>query len=134
LFKIPGWSLFLASMFIGIGIGMIFDSAGTGAIIGTGIGFLLMGLFGKEENSKKERISDIKFDQSISKSRFLRNTSSIIIGLGFITGGLIMIGLITIPEHVYKYLSALVIMIIGVVFLVAGFYGSITRKKESIQS
>ena len=134
MFKIPGWSLFLASMFIGIGIGMIFDSAGTGAIIGTGIGFLLMGLFGKEENSKKERISDIKFDQSISKSRFLRNTSSIIIGLGFITGGLIMIGLITIPEHVYKYLSALVIMIIGVVFLVAGFYGSITRKKESIQS
>jgi len=45
-----------------------------------------------------------------------------------------MIGLITIPEHVYKYLGALVIMIIGVVFLVAGFYGSITRKKESIQS
>jgi len=134
LFKIPGWSLFLASMFIGIGIGMIFNSAGTGAIIGTGIGFLLMGLFGKEENSKKERISDIKFYQSISKSRFLRNTSSIIIGLGFITGGLIMIGLITIPEHVYKYLSALIIMIIGVVFLVAGFYGSITRKKESIQS
>ena len=134
MFKIPGWSLFLASMFIGIGIGMIFNSAGTGAIIGTGIGFLLMGLFGKEENSKKERISDIKFYQSISKSRFLRNTSSIIIGLGFITGGLIMIGLITIPEHVYKYLSALIIMIIGVVFLVAGFYGSITRKKESIQS
>ncbi len=134
MFKIPGWSLFLASMFIGIGISMIFDSAGTGAIIGTGIGFLLMGLFGKEENSKKERISDIKFDQSISKSRFLRNTSSIIIGLGFITGGLIMIGLITIPEHVYKYLSVLIIMIIGVVFLVAGFYGSITRKKESIQS
>ena len=134
MFKIPGWSLFLASMFIGIGIGMIFNSAGTGAIIGTGIGFLLMGLFGKEENSKKERISDIKFYQSISKSRFLRNTSSIIIGLGFITGGLIMIGLITIPEHVYKYLSALIIMIIGVVFLVTGFYGSITRKKESIQS
>ena len=93
-----------------------------------------MGLFGEEENSKKEKIGDIKFNQSISKSRFLRNVSSIIIGLGFITGGLIMIGLITIPEHVYKYLGALVIMIIGVVFLVAGFYGSITRKKESIQS
>ncbi len=45
-----------------------------------------MGLFGEEENSKKLKIGNIKFDQSISKSRFLRNVSSIIIGLALLCG------------------------------------------------
>ncbi len=132
--RMAGWSLFLAAMFIGMGIGMIFDAAGAGTIIGLGVGFLLIGLFGEEESSKEEGVSDSKLSRSVSKSRFLHSIPLIIIGLGFIIGGLTMAGFITIPEYVYKYLGALIIIIIGLSFLVAGLYGSITRKKESIQS
>ncbi|HLR79646.1 MAG TPA: hypothetical protein VK119_03585 [Bacillota bacterium] len=33
---------------IGTGIGMVFDEAGVGAIIGTGIGFLVMAIFNRK--------------------------------------------------------------------------------------
>ncbi len=129
--RIEGWSLFLAAMFIGMGIGMIFDTAGAGTIIGLGIGFLLIGLFGEDRSSEEKKVSNNKEDQSISKSRFLHNIPLIIIGWGFIIGGLTMAGIITIPEHIYKYIGALIIIFIGLSFLVAGLYESITHKKES---
>lgn len=37
-------TLFIGAILVGIGIGMIFDNVGAGAVIGTGVGFILMGM------------------------------------------------------------------------------------------
>lgn len=34
------WSVFLGCMFVGMGIGMIFDQDGTGMLIGMGVGYI----------------------------------------------------------------------------------------------
>lgn len=41
-----GWSeyLFLAGMFIGLGLGFLFDQVVAGILIGLGVGFLLSGI------------------------------------------------------------------------------------------
>lgn len=42
--EILSWAAFLGCMFIGMGIGMIFDQAGVGMIIGMGAGYLAEGI------------------------------------------------------------------------------------------
>jgi hypothetical protein len=37
-------TLFVGAILVGIGIGMIFGNVGAGAVIGTGVGFILMGI------------------------------------------------------------------------------------------
>ncbi|SHG57781.1 hypothetical protein [Ornithinibacillus halophilus] len=41
-----GGIAFVGCMFLGLGIGMIFGNAGAGVLIGMGVGFLAMALFG----------------------------------------------------------------------------------------
>lgn len=46
--------MFLAAcMFLGTGLGMLFDNVRAGAIIGLGAGFLLEALFGELRNWRK---------------------------------------------------------------------------------
>ena len=50
--------IFVGFMFLGIGIGMIFDKAGAGCLIGMGIGFIISSLIkDKEEKSDKSTFS-----------------------------------------------------------------------------
>ena len=37
--NVISWSAFIGCMFVGMGIGMIFDDAGTGMFIGMGVGY-----------------------------------------------------------------------------------------------
>ena len=45
------WAVFMGCMFIGMGIGMIFDQAGIGMIIGMGAGYIAEGII---ESLRKE--------------------------------------------------------------------------------
>jgi hypothetical protein len=40
--------IFVGCLFLGIGIGLVFDNAGAGTLIGVGVGFLLEGLLSSE--------------------------------------------------------------------------------------
>ncbi len=105
-------SIFLACMFLGLGIGMLFDQAGAGIIIGMGIGFLVEGLIGGREFHP---IIMIRHKRSITGSII-----SIIIGIGFILGGLALAGLIVLPENIWRMFGAAVIIAIGLGFLLLG--------------
>lgn len=45
-----GGVAFVGCMILGTGIGMAFDQAGTGSVIGVGLGFLVMALLGKKSD------------------------------------------------------------------------------------
>ena len=38
--EILGWAVFMGAMFIGMGIGSIFDQTGAGMLIGMGVGYI----------------------------------------------------------------------------------------------
>jgi hypothetical protein len=42
-----GGVAFVGCIVLGVGIGMLFDNPGAGSLIGVGVGFLAMALFGK---------------------------------------------------------------------------------------
>lgn len=43
-----GGIAFVGCVILGTGIGMAFDAAGTGSVIGVGLGFLVMAILGKK--------------------------------------------------------------------------------------
>lgn len=45
--EILSWSVFIGSMFIGMGIGEIFDQSGVGMIIGLGVGYIVSAIIEK---------------------------------------------------------------------------------------
>ena len=51
--------IFVGFMLLGIGIGMIFDKAGAGCLIGMGIGFIISSLI-KDKDEKTDEKSDEK--------------------------------------------------------------------------
>ena len=51
--------IFVGFMFLGIGIGMIFNETGAGCLIGMGIGFIISSLI-KDKNEKADEKSDEK--------------------------------------------------------------------------
>lgn len=40
------WGIFVGCVVLGVGIGMLFDRTGAGAVIGVGVGFLLAAVLG----------------------------------------------------------------------------------------
>ena len=38
--EILGWAVFMGAMFIGMGVGSIFDQTGAGTLIGMGVGYI----------------------------------------------------------------------------------------------
>ncbi len=76
-----GWSIFVACMFLGLGIGMLFDHAGSGIIIGMGVGFLLEGIVsgrGRVKSKTREVIYSLPHSHRVIGSVVL-----VVIGIGF---------------------------------------------------
>jgi len=97
-------------MFLGMGIGMLFDHAGAGVIIGMGVGFLLDSLMKEEAESKL----------SLSLPGTVKKASVAALGLFFIALGLAMLYDWSI---VWPYGVAAFIIALGLIFLVLGTKG-----------
>ncbi|RLE83871.1 MAG: hypothetical protein DRJ41_04130 [Thermoprotei archaeon] len=102
------WEIFLACMFVGIGIGILLDAAGAGTLIGMGIGFLLASLI------KLERKIEI------AVPRNLGGTATIFVGILFVLGGLCSLDLI--PQKYMTYLIALGLISLGVIIVAFGTF------------
>ncbi len=108
--RIDRGAIFVGMMFLGMGIGMFFDRAGEGTILGLGAGFIAMALVPEHEEERGRR-------------RFIHHwswASSIVlglIGLGFILWGLYMLGLLTIPAELGRIIGGVVILLIGLGFI-----------------
>jgi len=109
-------SVFVACMFIGAGIGLIFDRPDVGGAIGMGVGFLLMGLI-KARGVEAQPIT-------IDLPRTLSSALMVMLGVLVIAiGGVILLK----PEWLYPYVVAMAAMALGAFILTAGLL-SLARK------
>ncbi|RLF15709.1 MAG: hypothetical protein DRJ97_03205 [Thermoprotei archaeon] len=103
-------------MFIGAGIGLIFDRPDVGGAIGMGVGFLLMGLI-KARGVEAQPIT-------IDLPRTLSSALMVMLGVLVIAiGGVILLK----PEWLYPYVVAMAAMALGAFILTAGLL-SLARK------
>ncbi len=118
--KSLGGFLFVACMFIGMGIGMVFNSPGIGCLIGMGIGFIVMGLLmsGLLE-FKTERRIEITIKSTIVL------VALVLAGIFFIGIG---ISLLLNIEVLMRYIGGLFSIAVGILFIVFGM--CIARYRE----
>ncbi|WFO75160.1 hypothetical protein J4526_08815 [Desulfurococcaceae archaeon MEX13E-LK6-19] len=107
-------SVFVGLMFLGMGIGLIFDQAGAGTLIGMGLGFIALALI-----PKKYKRGDVVYIEMQSK---LGQIAKIIIGLLFIIGGLYLAGLLTIPEFIARNIGAFFLIAIGLLLIIKALF------------
>ncbi|NPA98109.1 MAG: hypothetical protein GXO43_01900 [Crenarchaeota archaeon] len=102
--------LFLACLFLGMGIGMFFGHTGPGTVIGMGVGLLAIAIAPSGRGTVNIRIGSRRFP-GIGRL-FLG-----VVGAGFIIWGLEDLGLITIPGTIWQHIGAFILVLIGIVFL-----------------
>ncbi len=122
-----GGFIFVACMFLGMGIGMLFGRSGAGTLIGMGVGFVIMGLF-------MSGILKVKTTETVKitiRTSFIL-TSLIIAGTFFIGIGL---GLIFNIKILIRYISGLLCIAVGILLITFGMYIAQYRriKEESRQ-
>jgi len=100
------WEIFVACMFIGIGIGLLFNATGAATLIGMGVGFLLGSLV------KLKR----KLEVNVPKN--LGGVAIVIVGILFILGGLRLLGFI--PKEYITYLVATGLIALGITIITFG--------------
>jgi len=104
--------VFVACMFIGAGIGLLFERPDVGGAIGMGVGFLLMGVL----RVKRVRPSEA----TISLPRSFGQVALCLVGALMIVLGLFILYR---PELIYPYLVGVGVIIIGVLIILAGLIG-----------
>ena len=104
--EIIGGLLFIACMFIGAGIGMLFGHTAPGGAIGMGVGFLLMALI-------KQKKTPVEF----SPPRTIPSVILFAIGIIIIAVG---ICLLISPELLYPYLASFALIVIGALIISIG--------------
>ena len=112
--KSVGGLVFVACMFIGLGIGLLFDKPNVGMFLGMGIGFLFMAFL------KGKEIRTIE----ISIPKTLPSLILTIVGLFFVIAGVL---LFKAPELIYPYLIGFAAIIIGLLIFVVGFTSIIKK-------
>lgn len=109
--KLSGF-IFVGCMFIGWGIGLLFNRSDVGFMLGMGVGFVLMGII----QSKDIKVSSITLSFPRSFGQILIST----IGLFFISNGVF---LLYNPDLFYPYGLGIGTVIIGVFLLIVGLGG-----------
>lgn len=107
--------LFVAFMFIGMGIGFFLDNIPPGLFVGMGLGFLAMAIADaliKEPISEESQPS--KLESHFEGSGIIGTFLLILLGMGFIFGGLSLILGIDIP---WRALGGAFILLLGLWFL-----------------
>jgi len=107
-----GGLIFVAFMFIGGGLGLLFGRPDVGGAIGMGVGFIAMAFF------KAKKIEVTK--SVVTIPRTFGQVSLIIIGLISISAGILIL---YAPELLYPYLAGIVAIVIGLLFIIVGLTG-----------
>ncbi|RLE80389.1 MAG: hypothetical protein DRJ52_06475 [Thermoprotei archaeon] len=103
--------VFVALMFIGAGIGLLFGRPDVGGAIGMGLGFLAMAIL------RYHRIK-IESEKCVSIRGAFGSIILACIGIMFILGG---VSLLLNLEYLMKYVAGIIAIAIGLVFLAAAF-------------
>lgn len=107
--------LFLAFMFLGMGIGFLFDNIPSGLFVGMGLGFLAMAAADALiKEPEGEEIQPSKLESCIEGGGIIGTLLLILLGIGFISGGLSLLLGIDIP---WKILGGGFIILLGLWFL-----------------
>ena len=102
---------FVACMFIGAGMGLMFDRPDVGGAIGMGVGFLLMGFI---------RVRGVKVSEALVLPRTLPNIIFLLIGALLTIWG---VALILCPEIIWPYLSGVSAIALGALMIALGASG-----------
>ena len=111
-----GGLLFIACMFIGAGLGMLFDKVAVGGALGMGVGFLLMAF----TRTKKLQVKPVE----VTVPKDLPSLVLVIIGALVIAAGALML---TAPKLIYPYLTGLAAILVGLMIVV---WGLMLRRKR----
>ncbi len=99
--------VFVACMFIGAGIGLIFGRPDVGGAIGMGVGFLMMVILRGKEIGRVE----------MSIPRTIPSIALVVIGTLIIVAGL---ALILAPELLYPYIAGVITIAVEILIVLAG--------------
>lgn len=104
--------VFVACMFIGGGIGLLFGRPDVGGAVGMGVGFLLMAILrGKRVRSSQAIISLPRSFGQVA----LCSVGALMIVFGFL--------ILYYPELIYPYLIGMGVILIGILIFLAGLIG-----------
>jgi len=104
--------VFVACMFIGGGIGLLFGRPDVGGAVGMGVGFLLMAILrGKRVRSSQAIISLPRSFGQVA----LCSVGALMIVFGFL--------ILYRPELIYPYLIGMGVILIGILIFLAGLIG-----------
>ena len=104
--------VFVACMFIGGGIGLLFGRPDVGGAVGMGVGFLLMAILrGKRVKSSQAIISLPRSFGQVA----LCSVGALMIVFGFL--------ILYRPELIYPYLIGMGVILIGILIFLAGLIG-----------
>lgn len=98
-----------AGILIGLGVGMLVDNVGSGFLVGLGLGFLGSGLF---PIFRKPQMSEGVLPESTDVTMLLIGAFLVFIGIGFVL----------VPAAIWPYAIAGFLILLGIWFLVRGFY------------
>lgn len=103
------WEVFVACMFVGLGVGMLFDAAGAGVIVGMSVGFILGALLRVERAGVELRAP-----------RGLPSAALMVIGAAFIGLGMSLLGLL--PQQALRIFGGLALIALGFLSIGAGVW------------
>jgi hypothetical protein len=100
-----------AGVLIGLGVGLLAGYPGPGVLIGLGIGFIATGLVDAVKKTQEAAASQ---QEGMNVAMLLLGVFMILIG----------IGIVWMPEALWPYAVAGFLILLGIWFLVRGFYRS----------
>ena len=104
-----GGLVFVACMFIGAGIGMLFNETAAGGAIGMGIGFLIMAIL------RSRKIEEKPLELRLPKT--LGDLIMVFLGLVMIAVGILVL---YNPKLIFPYLPGIAAIIFGIIILLIG--------------
>lgn len=121
--------LFVAFMFLGLGVGILIDQVAPGLFVGMGLGFLSMAILDAiikepaEEESRYERA----IESYVGRGGLIGNIILALLGIGFILGGL---SILTGFEIEWRLFGGVLIILLGIWFVMSAMRAIASSKSR----